>query len=149
MAIPSVDLTQRPPRSVRATLGGYVILPRILDKCRALLAGKLGEYKYDCPNDQHFFSFVGITGDELKKVVAEGKGDGEILEWVNAHARIKRTQWEIATWSAFLCTRAPAGAEMKQFVAESLQQIAPKRADISTWFEWLDLDDYVTFGGKA
>jgi hypothetical protein len=26
---------------------------------------------------------------------------------------------------------------------------APKRTDIVTWFDLLDLDDYVSFGGKA
>ncbi|MEO7677968.1 MAG: DUF5069 domain-containing protein, partial [Verrucomicrobiota bacterium] len=41
------DLTQRPPRSPRVRLGGYVLLPRILDKGRALLAGKLGEYHFE------------------------------------------------------------------------------------------------------
>ena len=40
----SIDLTQRPPRSHRVRLGGYVMLPRILDKGRALNAGKIGVY---------------------------------------------------------------------------------------------------------
>ncbi|HEY9249021.1 MAG TPA: DUF5069 domain-containing protein [Rariglobus sp.] len=31
-----IDLTQRPPRSHCVRLGGYVMLPRILDKGRAL-----------------------------------------------------------------------------------------------------------------
>src|SRR5260370_38107880 len=34
------DLTQRPRRSMRARLGSFVLLPRILDKGRAKLAGK-------------------------------------------------------------------------------------------------------------
>jgi hypothetical protein len=33
------NLTQRPPRSPRVRLGGYVLLPRLLDKGRAELAG--------------------------------------------------------------------------------------------------------------
>ena len=33
------DLTQRPPRSPRVRLGGYTILPRLLDKARATIAG--------------------------------------------------------------------------------------------------------------
>lgn len=45
-SLPVIDLTQRPPRSHRIRLGGYVMLPRILDKGRALNAGKLGEYRY-------------------------------------------------------------------------------------------------------
>ena len=44
------DLTQRPPRSPRVRLGGYVILPRMLDKGRATVAGKHGEYHYACPS---------------------------------------------------------------------------------------------------
>ena len=36
----SPDLTKRPPRSPRARLGGYVILPRMLDKGRAAIAGR-------------------------------------------------------------------------------------------------------------
>ena len=45
MAIHAPDLTKQPPRSPRVRLGGYVILPRILDKGRALLAGTQGENK--------------------------------------------------------------------------------------------------------
>ncbi len=40
MAIRGMDLTQRPPRSPRVRLGGFVILPRMLDKGRPLLMGK-------------------------------------------------------------------------------------------------------------
>ena len=48
------DLTQRPPRSPRVRLGGYAILPRMLDKGRATIAGKNGEYHYNCPMDKRF-----------------------------------------------------------------------------------------------
>jgi hypothetical protein len=27
--------------------------------------------------------------------------------------------------------------------------VAPKREDLGTWFDLLDVDDFVTFGGKA
>jgi hypothetical protein len=40
------NLTQRPPRSPRVRLGGYVLLARLLDKGRAELAGTAGEYKF-------------------------------------------------------------------------------------------------------
>ena len=35
---PPTDLAKRPPRSTRSRLGGYVLLPRIIDKCRAVIA---------------------------------------------------------------------------------------------------------------
>ena len=52
------DLTQRPPRSARVRLGGYAILARCLDKGRATLAGKNGEYNYACPLDENWFNFA-------------------------------------------------------------------------------------------
>ena len=77
------NLTQRPPRSPRVRLGGYVVLPRILDKGRADLAGTAGEFKYNNPADYHWFRFTGITPEALKDELATGKGDGEILKWID------------------------------------------------------------------
>src|SRR5882672_6305007 len=94
------DLTQRPPRSLRVRLGGYALLPRMLDKGRATLAGKNGPYKYACPLDQRLLSFVGIDPEELKEQLALGKGDTEILEWITANSTTKPRDWEITQWSA-------------------------------------------------
>ena len=85
------DLTQRPPRSARVALGGYVILPRCLDKGRATLAGKNGEFHFDCPLDQHFLNFAGIKAADLKKQLALGKGDEAILRWVKEHSKTQPT----------------------------------------------------------
>ena len=49
MSLPTIDLTKQAPRSPRVRLGGYVILPRMLDKGRATLAGKNGEYTLRLP----------------------------------------------------------------------------------------------------
>ena len=143
------DLTKRPPRSPRVRLGGFAILPRILDKGRALLAGKNGEYNYACPTDQRFLNFVGIDPDALKKQLSSGAGDGAILDWVQKTAKIKRTDAEIAAWSAYCEARVPSDTESRDFFQGIHAKVGPQREDISTWFELLDLDDYVSFGGKA
>ena len=143
------DLTQRPPRSPRVRLGGYVILPRMLDKGRALLAGKQGEFKYACPLDQRFIDFVGIDPEALKEQLAGGKGDSEILDWIQANARYKKTPAEVATWSAYQEQRVPTDLDTRQFFNDLHSQTAPKREDIGTWFDLLDVDDHVSFGGKA
>lgn len=143
-----VDLTKRPPRSPRVRLGGYVILPRMLDKGRAAVAGKLGDYKYACPLDQRFLTFAGVDPDPLKKQLAAGKGDGEILEWVNGNATNKPSVGEILAWSLAQEQRAPTDVESREFFNDIHKNIAPKREDIATWFDLLDLDDYVSFGGK-
>jgi hypothetical protein len=149
MKIPAPDLTKRPPRSPRVRLGGYALLPRMLDKGRALLAGCNGEFNYACPMDEHFLEFVGIDPKALKAELAKGKGDGEILAWITAKAKHKRTASEIASWSAYMDQRAPMDWDSREWHSGEHKRLAPKREDISTWFDLLDLDDYVSFGGKA
>lgn len=149
MAIQAPDLTKQPPRSPRVRLGGFVVLPRMLDKGRATVAGKHGEYHYACPLDQRFLDFAGINPNALKKELAKGKGDIEILAWIQANAKHKRTDPEIAAWSALVEQRAPSDIESRSYFNELQSKVAPKRQDLATWFDLLDVDDYVSFGGKA
>src|SRR5215469_12018158 len=142
------DLTQHPPRSPRVKLGGYVILPRCIDKGRATIAGKNGEYHFACPLDHRFLDFVGIEPEALKKELAGGKSDSEILEWVEKNARFKRSPLEIATWSEFAAKHAPGDTETREYFNGLHKNAAPSREDIYTFFDVLDLDDYVSFGGK-
>ena len=148
MAHKTTDLTQCPPRSPRVRLGGYAVLPRMLDKGRATLAGKNGEYHYNCPMDQRFVEFVGIDPDALKQQLAAGKGDGEILEWIQATARHRRTPREIEAWSREQEQRTPEDAEGREYFQDQLAKAAPHRKDITTWADLLDVDDYASFGGK-
>jgi hypothetical protein len=142
------DLTQRPPRSLRVRLGGYALLPRMLDKGRADIAGKNGEYHYNCPLDERILGFLGIEADALRKELAAGKGDGEILEWIRANQKNKHTPAEIEAWSDAAEKRTP-DAESLEFFGELRQAVAPHRSDIQTWAELLDVDDYATFAGKV
>ena len=73
MKIHAPDLTQRPPRSPRVRLGGFVILPRMLDKGRATLAGKAGEFHFNCPLDQQFLNFAGIDPRAIEKATGLGQ----------------------------------------------------------------------------
>jgi hypothetical protein len=148
--IPFIDLTQRPPRSTHARLGGFVILPRMLDKGRATLAKKNGQYNYNSPTDQHLVRFLVFDPDALLKELAAGKGDGEILAWVLENSKTPRGPWEVEAWSAYFDKRsADSDAETLAGFAEYVGQHSKTREDIKSWFDALDLDDYVSFGGKA
>src|SRR5260221_5454065 len=85
--IANTDLTQHPPRSMRSRLGGFVLLPRILDKGRATLAGKNGEYNYNSPTDQHLVRFLSLDLEGLLEELAERQVDRAILAWGNANAK--------------------------------------------------------------
>jgi hypothetical protein len=147
MPLHTPDLTQQPPRSPRVRLGGYVILPRMLDKGRATLAGQNGEYNYACPLDQRFLEYAGINPKALKGELK--KSDTEVLEWINKHAKHKRSAPEILAWSAWQEQRSPDNPDSREYFNGLHKTTAPKRTDIVTWFDLLDLDDYVSFGGKA
>lgn len=145
-----MDLTQRPPRSFRVRLGNYVVLARMLDKGRATLAKKNGEYAYNSATDHRLVQFLGFDPDALLKELATGKGDGEILEWIQTHSKTPRAPWEIEAWSAFMEKRGPdSDAETLAFFAECLGKLSKTREDVKTWFELGELDDYVSFGGNA
>lgn len=146
----TVDLTQRPPRSPRVRLGGYVLLARIIDKGRAAVADKLGEYHFAGRGmDRHFFKFVGLDHKALKKELAKGLGDGEILAWIQKNAKNQRQPWEIAAWSDFHSRRGPdSDPETMNYFANEVKKFNPLREDINSWFDLLDLDDYCSFGGK-
>lgn len=147
MSLHTPDLTKFPPRSARVRLGGYVILPRCLDKGRAALAGKNGEYHYACPLDHQFLDYVGVDPDELKKEL--NKSDSEVLDWINKHAKHHHTVPEILAWSHWQEHRAPDNPDSREFFNDLHKKGAPNRQDIATWFDALDMDDYVSFGGKA
>jgi hypothetical protein len=148
-SIKAPDLTKRPPRSPRVRLGGLVILPRMLDKGRATLAGTVGDYHFDCPLDGQVKSFLDFDAEELKARLAAGAGDGEALEWILANSKNKRTSAEIAAWSRHTEQTAPGNLKLRGFIQETHEQIAPDRTDIHTLFDLLDLDDHVSYGGIA
>lgn len=143
------DLTQGPPRSMRARLGGFVILPRMLDKGRAEIAGLNGEYHYNCPLDAHFLKFVDVDPVALRSQLEAGKGDGEILEWIRSNSKHPRSEMEILAWSALQESRGPSSVDQREYFQELHRQIGAHREDVTSWADLLDLDDYASFGGKV
>lgn len=149
MSFSTIDLTKQAPRGPRVRLGGYVILPRMLDKGRAALAGKNGDYTFACPLDERFLEFAGIDAKALKKQLATGTGDGEILDWVKKNAKPQRTESEIEVWSTWQERRTPDNPDSREFFNALHKKIAPERTDITSWFDLLDVDDYGSYGGKV
>jgi hypothetical protein len=53
--------------------GGFLILVRMLDKGRALLAKKNGEYNHNSSTDEHLVRFLGFDPEALLRELAAGK----------------------------------------------------------------------------
>ncbi len=121
----------------------------MLDKGRATLAGKNGEFNYDAPFDQHIIQFLRFDPAALLEQLKAGQGDGEILAWLQEHAEHKPTPWEIEQWSDYMLRRTPdSDEETLIFFFRRVGSFSKTREDIKTWMDLIDLDDHVTFGGK-
>jgi Domain of unknown function (DUF5069) len=142
------DLSKEAPRSPRIRVGGYAILGRTIDKCRALVAGNIGEYHFDCPLDNMLFGFKGVKGDDFKAQIEQGASDQEIVEWLNLSGE-KKTPAEIERWSR----EAEVGSfyddpEKRDFFVEEARTLGLDPTETTT-FEWLELDDKVSHAQAA
>tara|TARA_B110000495_G_C22959938_1_gene562661 strand:- start:417 stop:890 length:474 start_codon:yes stop_codon:yes gene_type:complete len=149
-AFKAPNLNANPPRSPRVRHGGYAILPRLLDKCRADIAGLIGEYHTNCTIDREFLDYTGIDYDALRKHVSAGMSDGELLDWIKENTTVSQTPWEIEQWSSYQGHRAPEPhTDSGVYFLEVLASHNKNRGDVSSWADILDLDDYCSFGGAA
>lgn len=125
-----------------------MILPRSIDKARATLCGTNASYNYACPLDMYFFDFVSIDPAVFKKQIDAGHGDADLLNWIVANMGAKRLPHEIALWSRFMEDRTPSDVESREFFHDMHKTTLGARPDIATWFDLLDADDFVSYGGQ-
>lgn len=106
-------------RSPREKLGGYAILPRLVDKVRLAVSGALPpEYRPNLlrlpdpgsglfPLDGRFLEFTGLDPEKLRMAILENPGDKKILEWVEQNA-VPHSEEEKEYWSNSLETALPS-----------------------------------------
>jgi hypothetical protein len=142
------DLTKEAPRSPRLRVGGYVILGRTIDKCRALLWGNIGEYHFDCPLDNILFGFKGVKGDDFKAQVERGADDEEIVRWLNENGTPKSSE-EVKQWSNETEATSPSNdPERREWFAEQVKPFGMDPAK-TTLFDWLERDDKESYKQAA
>ena len=138
------DLTHEYPRSPRETLSGYVIAMRMLDKCRAVLAGTAGEYHYDCRLDRHFLDFTGIDAEEFKTFVATGATDAEVAIWIESHSKVKDRAQTVAWNNKLRSTRlCDLPIEAQVFMEDYIPKVIPKNRPVYFWFDIYDLEERI------
>ena len=138
------SLTEEPPRSPRYRLGGYSLMARMIDKGRADLAGNVGEYHYACPLDQMLFEFKGVQADEVKKLLASGATDEQIVSWFDTHGTTKSAE-EIKSWSDGVEGYSPfEDPEKKEWFSGECSKVGLK-PESSTLVDYLEADDAISF----
>jgi len=142
------DLTKQAPHSPRERIAGFAIADRTTDKCRASIAGTLGEYHYDCPLDNMLFSFKGINGGQFKTAVQAAKNYEDIGTWLQANGT-KKTSAEIKAWSDAVEAGSPMKTpEKRVFFIENCTKLG-LNPEKTTTFDWLEADDRASFKSKA
>ena len=138
----ALDLSHEFPRSPRAVLGGYVVAGRTLDKCRATLAGTNGEYHFDCPLDNFFFGFTGISGDAFKEFVATGADDDAVAAWIQEHSKVQDEK-EIIQWNNDMRGKrvCEMPIELQQFLEGYIPEFIPEGKIVYVWFDVYDIEE--------
>jgi len=137
------DLWKTYPRSPREKLGGYVIVARCTDKCRALLLDLNGEYNYwPCSLASQWFAFTGITPEQLKDVVATGATDEDIARWITEHSQVKDPD-EVLKWNNRLrdMRLSEMSLQAQQYLEDYIPKFVPNHRPVYVWFDVYDLEE--------
>ena len=119
-------------------------MARMIDKGRADIAGTVGEYHYACPLDQMLFEFKGVKADEVKKLLASGATDDQVVTWFNTQGTSKTSE-EIQAWSTGVEGYRPYdNPEKKDWFAGECSKLGLK-PEASTLADYLEADDLVSF----
>ena len=138
--------TPIPLRSPRESLGGYILLPRLIDKVRLLAQGQLPQaYAANVLGtgftlDGRFLTFTGLNAEALRQVILSSRTDDEVLAWVQEHAK-PTTAVEKHTWAEQIDRYRPDAARV-----EYRTRVYPELAtqvDVSSLsvFDLIDMDE--------
>ncbi len=130
------------PRSPYDRLGGYVHLPRLIDKARLDSKGLLNGYNYKTVGfDKHLLAFLKVNPDAFEEAVNRLETDEAVLEWIAANGTSHSAD-EIERWNRAMISRHPDSAVKKARFLHFLKEAGGEgRNDISTYFDLIEFDE--------
>jgi hypothetical protein len=135
-----MDLRKSFPRSMRVKMEGYVHLARMIDKCRAVLAGTEGEYIYPCPMDDRLMKFTEITDKEFTATVKANPSDEAVVKWFTRTAKAHPAT-ELEAWNRMMLGRGPSTAKKQEYFNRLRDAVDPSRTDLTAWSDLQDLEE--------
>ena len=142
------DLARQAPHSPRDRVAGFATASRVIDKCRASLAGTLGEYVYDCPLDNLLFDFKGVTSEQFKTAVQASMSYEEVGMWLLANGTTK-TPVEIKAWSDEMEASNPMkNPEKRSAFIQNCSKLM-LNPQMNSTFDLLEADDRESFSRKS
>jgi len=135
-----MDLTRGFPRSPRAQLDGLMMLPRTIDKGRAMLADTIGEYIYDCPMDRFLFKTLGVSADQFLEAVKNSDNDAGVLQNLQP-LRQPLTETERAAHNQRIDNWLPSSPGGWEHYRKDLEKLAKGRPDVKNRTDLIDLEE--------
>ena len=130
------------PRSPYQKLGGYVHLPRLIDKARLHRQGLLDGYNYKTVGfDKHLLTFLKLDPDAFEEAANRLDDDRAILNWVEEHGA-KYSPEAVEQWNQAMISRHPDTAAKKARFTHFLKEAGGDgRKDIRTYFDLIEFDE--------
>jgi hypothetical protein len=132
------------PRSPRETMGGWMHLPRYIDKIRLHLAGKLHpDYQANFGKgfDQLWLEHAGVDEKQFIEVVRRSITDGEVCDWVLQNVKqpdsVKAGQRE----RMLNYPRTDDAAMQERLKLRKQQAGLEHREDIQCFVDFIDADE--------
>jgi hypothetical protein len=131
------------PRSPYLTLGGYVHLPRLIDKARLSCQGTLRGYNYKTLGfDKHLLSFLGIDGDAFEEAANRLESDQAILDWVHSSCVQQHAESEITAWNQRQIEKRPDNPEKLARFRRILQEVGGNaESGVETYFDLIEFEE--------
>lgn len=138
-----LDLSKTPPRSPRERLDGLTMLPRTIDKLRALLpGGNPGDYAI-AGFSQRLLDAIEVREEQLRDVVAKAAHDQDVVDWLRTNARTEK----YAEISTFLENRKLGDVSDREEFGNRYP-ISRSMPDDALLIDMLDRDDAAAFPAK-
>ena len=124
-------------------MGGWVYLPRFIDKIRLHLAGKLHkDYRENFTKgfDGAWLKAADVSAEQMIDVVKNSITDGQVADWVTKN--VKKTDAEKAAFNRFVLNRGNDEDSARERLSFRLKEAGmEKRTEIKTFVDFIDADE--------
>jgi hypothetical protein len=139
-----LDLRTHRPRPVRATILGFYLVPRTIDKLRAELpGGNLGRYvNHDTGFSAYVVRRMGLDMNDFRNAVAAAPDEDAVIAWLAARVDTTLAPTVNAKLESFVVERMSAD---DQVLVRERHPVMAQRPELSVVLDILDADDELTF----
>jgi Domain of unknown function (DUF5069) len=139
-----LDLRTHRPRPVRATILGFYLVPRTIDKLRAELpGGNLGRYvNHDTGFSAYVVRRMGLDMNDFRNAVAAAPDEDAVIAWLAARIDTTLAPTVNAKLESFVVERMSAD---DQVLVRERHPVMAQRPELSVVLDILDADDELTF----